>query len=717
VLAVSVTAGLLAVWSRVPAYVFVSGLLLNVTGTLTWAAWGPAEAGWLVAINVLCLAVGSGVWSALGLLLPNAVPHGQLADRPIKYAHLAAWAAVATILVVTLLGIGRDLLGRPFPPVEVLGWLGLAAAAVAMAALLWDRSSRLALLGLYLLALAADGMYLRARAFSPTLLYIWAPLCELAAVALVAALIGWAAPRGRAVWRLLQITHEPGDRSPSWFVAAQAALGAFVAGMAAWIAIDFRFDGIGEGMAVLGITGRNGALPAALMLLGAAIVMAWQTAGAWRRGWQYASLAAGVLLTSSLGWSQLSSEAGTLTAAAPWLHRSVTLLLSCSTMTLLSGFGLGLVFSRRSDWAAAGRRAMPWFGAIALGSLAAVLVQEALLFGPEQGAPMAAWAVAIVAVALAALVALSIALAVMPAWDPLALTDRQRTGYVYLAEGLAALVGLHLWLTMPWLFSRGLVRQYWMLITVAGAFAGAGLSELFHRRRMPVLSEPLEKTALLLPLAPAVGFWLMPSPSAAVGLAGSTPLVWLLVAAFYAYMAVVRRSFGLAVLSLLSGNLGLWVLLHRFGLGFVEHPQLWLIPAALALLVAEQLDRRRLTDGQRTAIHYLALGTIYIASSAEYWRAMGQSFWLPLATIVLALLGVLLGILLRVQSFLYLGFTCLVVVILRLVYFASFERGQMWVLWTCCIALGAAIIALFAVFEKRRNDILAAVEQFKQWEK
>jgi hypothetical protein len=31
--------------------------------------------------------------------------------------------------------------------------------------------------------------------------------------------------------------------------------------------------------------------------------------------------------------------------------------------------------------------------------------------------------------------------------------------------------------------------------------------------------------------------------------------------------------------------------------------------------------------------------------------------------------------------------------------------------------LGAAIIALFAVFEKRRNDILAAMDRFKHWQR
>ena len=83
----------------------------------------------------------------------------------------------------------------------------------------------------------------------------------------------------------------------------------------------------------------------------------------------------------------------------------------------------------------------------------------------------------------------------------------------------------------------------------------------------------------------------------------------------------------------------------------------------------------------------------------------------------LSVTGVLAGVLLRVRSFLYLGVTFLSVVIVRMIVFAAFERGHVWVFWTCCILLGAAIIALFAAFEKRRNDILAAVERLKDWDR
>ncbi|MEA1951257.1 MAG: hypothetical protein U9N87_07730, partial [Planctomycetota bacterium] len=69
----------------------------------------------------------------------------------------------------------------------------------------------------------------------------------------------------------------------------------------------------------------------------------------------------------------------------------------------------------------------------------------------------------------------------------------------------------------------------------------------------------------------------------------------------------------------------------------------------------------------------------------------------------------------RVRSFLYLGTTFLGLVIVTMIKYAAWDCRQMWILWTCCILLGAGVIGLFAVFEKRRNDVLAAVERLKEW--
>src|SRR5205085_2322111 len=53
---------------------------------------------------------------------------------------------------------------------------------------------------------------------------------------------------------------------------------------------------------------------------------------------------------------------------------------------------------------------------------------------------------------------------------------------------------------------------------------------------------------------------------------------------------------------------------------------------------------------------------------------------------------------------------------LGLIVLAAVERTQTWVWYVSGIVLGAAILALFAVFEKRREDVLRLVDDIKRWE-
>jgi len=412
-------------------------------------------------------------------------------------------------------------------------------------------------------------------------------------------------------------------------------------------------------------------------------------------------------------------SAGSLAAngQAPWLHRSVIVMVAAAANGLLAGFGLKWILPVGSDWSQRARQAVPVLAGLAIGMLAAVLAQEALLFGLRGGVPMVTIAIAAVIVALAGLIAGCIAFAVMPALDPLQLSDRGRQGYIYAAEALAVAVGLHVWLTMPWLF-KGYLIDYWMLIVMAVAFAGAGLGEWFHRRGAAVLSQPLAQTALLLPLLPAVGFWLAPMLEGPWHLVGRAPAVWFLMALFYGVLAVTRRSWKCMALAVLTANLGLWVGLDLSGFEFLRNPQLFVIPVALAALVAEYLNHDRLSDAQSTAFRYLTLSAIYVSSTADMFIAgLGTSWGLPLVLMLLSVAGMLAGISFRVRSFLFLGLTFLVLDALSMIWHAAHDLHHTWIWYVCGIALGAAILALFALFEKRRNDVLAAVEQLKDWAK
>lgn len=351
---------------------------------------------------------------------------------------------------------------------------------------------------------------------------------------------------------------------------------------------------------------------------------------------------------------------------------------------------------------------------------------------------------------LTGLALLAVMYAAVERRDPLRLSPRGRTAYVYAAEALAVLVCVHVRTTMPKLIPFGTIENWWTLIVMIVAFCGAGFAEFFQRRRLSVLAEPLARTAMLAPLLPAAAplaglVWLPDELHVWMIQARlfSNEAVLFLVAAFYGIQAATVRSpssplvprdnvlspsdgrqraamqsLMFAALAVVSGNAGLWLLWQRLHIEFLAHPQLWLIPPALAALVAEYLNRDRLKPEQSGAVRYLALSTIYVASTADVFMShVDRHISLPLVLVLLALsvVGILSGMLLRIRSFLYLGFTFLLVDLSVMVYHASWDLGHIWVFWSTGIAVGLAILALFAVFEKRRNEMVLALERFKDW--
>ena len=82
---------------------------------------------------------------------------------------------------------------------------------------------------------------------------------------------------------------------------------------------------------------------------------------------------------------------------------------------------------------------------------------------------------------------------------------------------------------------------------------------------------------------------------------------------------------------------------------------------------------------------------------------------------MLSVIGVMAGILLRIRSFLYTGTAFLGVAILTLIYHATANLHQTWLLWLCGIGLGVAILMAFAMFERNRQKMVETIDQLKQW--
>jgi hypothetical protein len=379
---------------------------------------------------------------------------------------------------------------------------------------------------------------------------------------------------------------------------------------------------------------------------------------------------------------------------------------------LLLALNLSLLVSHWSRlpevWRSAIQRILPWLMGLGLTTVLLIVGLEATVLEPARTRQEYV-SVAIVAGALVLFAGLCLAAALVPGRDPLRLAESRKTLWVYASEGLLALLFLHLRLSLPGLFS-GLFQAYWPFFLLFLAFVGLGLSELFQRRNLPVLAEPLQNTGMWLPLLPLLGFWLNPST-------GQASLAMLLGGLFYGILSVRRKSVALGMLAALAVNGALWWQFHHLnGYHLLQHPQLWFIPFALCLLAASWIHRDRLTPSQKSSLRYLASTLIYTSSTIEiFLNGLAEKPWLAVVLAALSVLGVLAGMLLRVRSFLFQGTAFLAVSLLTLLWHAAFHLHQTWLIWLTVIFAGVAILTLFALFERRRQQMVELVGQLREW--
>jgi hypothetical protein len=308
----------------------------------------------------------------------------------------------------------------------------------------------------------------------------------LAAYVLGAGALSWLSPRLiRLRWALN--LPEPGHAWPeTLFLAAQGGVAALVCGLSAWLVLS-------SGAAAE----RWAAVLDLALLIPAGVLLTGAVSERWGEGLRYLTLGLGVAAVTESGWALLGAN-----GPAPWMHRAVVLMASLALAAAAYGSGLARVLPGKDAWVRCGRRTAPFLGALAVAVLLSVLGQEFLSYDfAARRTPLAPWAVAAVAVCLGSLIAGGIGASVAPGRDPLGLSDRGRTWYVYAGEVLLVLFFIHLRLNVPELFPK-ISGRYWPLIAMAVAYLGAGSSVLLQRKGLSVLAVPLQNTGALLPLLP-----------------------------------------------------------------------------------------------------------------------------------------------------------------------------------------------------------------------
>ncbi|HEX5242182.1 MAG TPA: hypothetical protein VFW23_02890 [Tepidisphaeraceae bacterium] len=685
VMSVALLWTMLACWAWRPGVLYGANFAIVVAANLLYllklnSIYRGSSA--FFAINVFTLAFPAMAWLVLELQLFRRGPETLTSRLPVY--RVAIWVAITIIaFFATFAGpVLRLFVGTQSDLLTI--YAALAAAGMATAASLWDPQTRRPIVGLYILGLAAVLIGLESLNVNYDWL-TWHACIDLAAFSLAIAGAMRLSRNFAGIAKALGIPVEGRSLSIAWLSAAQTCISVVVVVLAFYAELNLA-DGSARWLAAVALMGqvislgllahhlRNHLARIATLLLGAAAVVA-------------------------LSWAPFSPGSAMLA------ERSVSVFCVLSAIAAMYGW-----FLHSADEHSAWKKAMADIFQTVIGldivfmlGTLALEISGLLTAGRVMMHPLAIWVFAFV-VLIGSVACLTVAIRGKE------LASTWRSGCVYAAEVLVGITFVHLRLTAPYLFG-GILAAWWPLVVMAIAFTGLGTGQLLTRSGQIVIAEPIERTGIFLPLLPVLGFWMMPS---------SVNLQTLLLIAclFYSIVAAVRRSFGFAVLAGLAGNGALWrVLSQSAGLGFFEHPQLWIIPVALSVLAASQIYQTRLSFDQLRAVRYLCLLAAYVSSTADVFvNGVAVAPWLPLVLAGLSVAGVMVGVALRIRPFLYLGTIFLTLSIFSMIFYASAELHWTWIWYVAGILLGGGIITFFALFEKKRSQMLAIVDGLKQWQ-
>jgi hypothetical protein len=673
-------------------FLYAAGILFSVAASIWWINHrvfrAPDVSGFL-KINVSALCLSSLVWLTLELRARRISGPGK--STAASFHNLAALWSLTMMGGIVLLQLVVHVFVIPTSPIGATDWLALTSLLVLMFACIWDGHAKYAVAGVYLTGLLVLLMALDQMALTMQQL-AWALALGFAVYAIATSALWRQREKIIASAASLRVPQRIALHAPlAWLVAFNVGLIALVTVLS--FVIDLTLP-----ETILRLTA---ALAVILQLLTFSLLAPAEQKQGWRKA-AFAMFAVGAVL---FGWAWLVPG-----VTGTWLNRSMILMVEMFAIVALLGLKLDQALEREPEWTRAIRDCAPWLTGTGVVALIFVLCTEVFYqveFGAVRVNPLG---LVVTGITLASVSIICVLFALSPRHDPLNLPEQRRRNYVYVAELMLALLFMHIRLTMPWLFT-GFFERYWPVVVVGIAYVGVVTSEMLRRRGVLVLAHPIERTGVFLPLLPVIGFWLtQPQVDYSVLL--------FIVGGLYGLLSILRKSFVFGILAVVAGNGGLWYLWHRTeDYGLLQHPQLWLIPAACSVLIAAWLNRKDFSEEQMTGIRYLALVTIYASSTADIFiNGVARSPWLPLILAALSLGGVFGGIVLRIRAFLLLGAIFLLLAITTMIYYASVNFGWTWLWYVAGIVTGAMIIFTFALFEKKRDEMLRVVEGLREWQ-
>ena len=185
-------------------------------------------------------------------------------------------------------------------------------------------------------------------------------------------------------------------------------------------------------------------------------------------------------------------------------------------------------------------------------------------------------------------------------------------------------------------------------------------------------------------------------------------------ATFYAVACGTLRWKTLAYAAGVLYNAALWVLWGQMGWQLADHPQFFLVPVGLSAILFAEANRRELGRETVNTIRTVGLIVTYLAMAAPIWQFRSFGDWVAL--LIGSLVGLFVGIGLRVQTFVWLGLVTFLADVL-------YELGQVSLdhalaKWAIMLSLGILLVFFVALNEKKQivTTMRGYLAEVRTWE-
>lgn len=245
-------------------------------------------------------------------------------------------------------------------------------------------------------------------------------------------------------------------------------------------------------------------------------------------------------------------------------------------------------------------------------------------------------------------------------------------------------------------------RGFSQFAVLGGSLLALALSDQARRRsRFLIVAFPLQTVGLSLPLVVAVTAIVRDLQGPAGSLRGLNLLALLSAAAVYFHYGLTRRRKEFVVAAGAILNLALMLLWRSLNL---TDPQFFMVPVGLSVLALVEMLKSEIPAQFHDPLRYVGALTILVSPMSDILTGS----WVHLMSLmVLSVAVIVMSIGLRLRVLVFTGTAFLLADLAGIVVRSTIDHPGL--LWVCGLALGAAVIALAAVCERHRENVLAGI--------